>query len=106
MLKIQDNKGSAVAEVVMILPALLLLLSLLFSTLATASLQIRCREVASSVARAIERDEPEYVWRSFASKALPDADVNVRNETGLLRVRVSHSSPLRIRVSGEAVALP
>jgi hypothetical protein len=106
MLKIRDSRGSAVAEVVVIMPALLLLLSLLFSTLGTASVQIRCREVAASIARAIERDEEEHVWRSFASRALPNADVHIHHDGELIVVRVSHASPLRIRVDGQAVVLP
>lgn len=90
----------------MILPALLLLLTLVFSLFAAVTTQVRCREVAASIARAIERGEPQSTWRALSEAALPDAQINVQHRGAVIVVHVSHSTPLRVRVGGDAVALP
>lgn len=76
------------------------------SFISTVTLQIRCREVATSVARAIERGESDQIWRSFAESALPEASIRVRTDGGVQIITVQARSSLNIDVSGEAVALP
>jgi hypothetical protein len=90
----------------MVLPALLLLLSLLFSVLGALSLQVRCREVATSIAKSIERGEDESSWRQWAAIALPEADVQIEERAGVVVISVRHPSPMHFPVEGEAVAIP
>ena len=90
----------------MVLPALLLLFSLLVSFFSTVALQIRCREVATSVARSIERGESSALWSDYAELALPEAKVSLRNEGAFIVVEVSQRSALLLTVQGAAVAFP
>lgn len=110
MLNWRASRGSAVAEFVVILPALLLVVSILLSGLAAMTLQIRCRETAASIARAIERGEPESTWRALALRTLPASSIHLRYEGRVLLVQVTHPfpphSPITMYVRGEAGALP
>lgn len=90
----------------MILPALLLLLSLLFSMFSALSLQVRCREAAASIARAIERGEDEATWQALLTRSLPEARIDMRTEGRLVVISVRQRSAMRFEVQGEAVALP
>lgn len=93
------------AELMLIVPALLLLLTLIASFFSTIVLQVRCREVATSIARAIERGEPESSWEDLADHALPGAQISLHNDGSITIIEVAHRSPMLMRVEGEAVAV-
>ena len=91
------------AETALVLPTLLLLTTLLLTGLAALDAKLKCNQLASSVARAIERDE--ISWRQMAKQAWPAADVKVEINDEWATVVVRKEVFAHLAVEGRAVAL-
>lgn len=98
----RNDKGSVVAETALVLPSLLLLVTTLMMGLSAIDTKFKCEQLASSVARAIERQEPH--WRAMAREALPDAGVEVRTDDEWITVVVTKKVVLGFEVSGRSIA--
>lgn len=87
----------------MVLPTLLLITAMLLSGIAAVDTRLKCEQLASSVARAIERDEPE--WRFMTGQVMPEAEVSVVTRDEWTYVTVTQKVLLGFSVMGKAVVL-
>lgn len=99
----RNENGSVVAETVMVLPTLLIITTMLLAGLAAVDSKFKCEQLASSVARAIERGEPK--WDAMLHQAMPEAEVDVVTRDEWTYVTVTKKVSLGFSVSGRAVAL-
>jgi TadE-like protein len=106
------DRGTATAEVAVLLPALVLLTALCVSAVGAVSLHVRCLDAARSAAREIARGEPAEVAVVAARDRVPgEAEVQVRDRGGGLvavvvtaRAGLAGWSGVGVQVGGEAVA--
>lgn len=100
---LNQDRGSVVAETALVLPTLLLVTTMLVSGLSVINTKFKCEQVASSVARAIERDEPQFA--EFVEESIPDAKVVTTRQGPWVVVTVSKKVLFGIEVEGKSVAL-
>lgn len=82
--------GFVTAEAAVVMPALVLVVSLLLWGLMTAAAQIRCVDAARAAARAAARSEPpDAVLAAARAAGPPGAAVDVRRDGDMMRVRVT-----------------
>jgi hypothetical protein len=89
------------AEVALALPGLAIVTTLLLLGIVVAGQQVRCRDAASAVARAVARGETADDVDALARAAAPKgAKVEVRRGGGVVVVRVTWRPPARESVVG------
>lgn len=100
------ERGMATAELAIVLPAVMLVLLLVLSAIATGASQLRATDAARAGARAAAAGESHAVVVEHAMRLAPDgADVAVSNEGGLVVVTVVAPWPGALAVtSGEVSA--
>jgi len=87
-------QGSVTAEVALALPGLLIVVFALILGVVLAGQQVRCRDAASAVARAIARGESAATVERLAESAMPSgANYQVDSIEGRVRVRVEWRLP-------------
>ncbi|GHJ34608.1 TadE family type IV pilus minor pilin [Streptomyces sp. TS71-3] len=106
----RSDAGSVSAEAAVVLPALVLFVMGLVWALLVAAAQIQCVDAARAGARVAARQDPDAAAVAAAEQAAPKgAQVTVRREGDLVRVRVDADSPgpgaLVLHLHQEAVAL-
>lgn len=91
---VRGAQGSVTAEVALALPGLLIVVFTLILGVVLAGQQVRCRDAASAVARAIARGESPATVQRLADAAMP-AGASYRADTieGRVRVRVEWRLP-------------
>ncbi|MGW6010717.1 TadE family type IV pilus minor pilin [Streptomyces sp. NPDC055210] len=104
------DRGFVTAEAAVVLPALVAFTMALVWALLAATALIQCVDAARAGARAAARQEPPGTVLETARQAAPSgADVSVRREGDLVRVRVEATTPgpdaLTLDLTQEAVAL-
>lgn len=67
----RGQQGSATAELVVALPALVLVIAVVAGAGAVARATVRCQDAAWTAARLLARDEPQAVARAAAARAAP-----------------------------------
>lgn len=84
------QRGSATAELAVVLPSMVLVLAVLVWVIAVASMQLRCVEAARAGARAAARGEADaaIARRARGSTGLRDAEVRIRRRAGEVSVEV------------------
>lgn len=108
----RGDRGSATAELAVLLPAVVLLTALCLSAVGAVALHVRCLDAARSAAREVARGEPPGAAVAAARARAPSgAEVTVRSRgDGLVVVAVTARAGLAgwpaagVRVGGEAVA--
>lgn len=91
---VRGSQGSVTAEVALALPGLMIVVFTLVLGVVLAGQQIRCRDAASAVARAIARDEPPEVVQQLVREAMPSgARYRVETVDGSVRVHVEWRLP-------------
>ena len=97
------DSGAVTAELVVALPALVLLLTLAIGVVMAVTWQLRCADAAQVAARLAARSEPAAVVQAAARRVAPTgANVSVGTDAaGDLTVTVS--APLRIPGWGHAL---
>jgi hypothetical protein len=92
-----NERGSATAEVAILLPAIVLFLALVLAAGSGAIAQVRCVDAARTGARLAARGESAAVVTSAARAAAPagaDVHVDVGSSTAAVSVRASFAMPL------------
>ncbi|WP_269671560.1 TadE family type IV pilus minor pilin [Streptomyces pactum] len=107
---LRRDGGFVTAEAAVAAPVLVLFAAMLIWGVMAASDQLRCVDAARAGARAAARAESPEAVRAAVRSAAPDgAEVRIRREGELVRVRVEAATAgpgaLSIRLHGEAVAL-
>ncbi|WP_069813299.1 TadE family type IV pilus minor pilin [Streptomyces sp. TP-A0874] len=104
-----SDRGYVTAEAAVVLPAMALFTVALIWGLMAAAAQIQCVDAARAGARAAARAEPEEATLAAARTTAPEgAEISVKREDGLVRVRVEAPAgpgALPVRLGAEAVAL-
>jgi len=71
--RVRDERGSAVAEFAVALPAVLLVLGMVLGGIQLGSLRVRLQDAAADAARSLGRGDSESVVQSRLSRQLPGA---------------------------------
>ncbi|GAA2638283.1 TadE family type IV pilus minor pilin [Streptomyces vastus] len=108
--RLAGDRGFVTAEAAVVLPVLIAFTSALVWALMAVSAQIQCVDAARAGARAAARQDPPGTVTTVARQTAPDgAQVTVRREGDLVRVRVTAKPPgpdaLALDLGHEAVAL-
>ncbi|MGI5197087.1 TadE family type IV pilus minor pilin [Streptomyces sp. CA-288835] len=108
--RLAGDGGFVTAEAAMVLPVLIAFALALVWALLAASAHIQCVDAARAGARAAARQDPPGTVTTVARETAPDgAQVTVRREGDLVRVRVAAKPPgpdaLALDLEHEAVAL-
>jgi hypothetical protein len=112
--RVRGQRGSATAEVAVVLPALVLVTALCVWAVLVVAVHVQCLDAARTGARALARDEPVAAVRAMVEASGPqDAEVEVvRLGPDLVavqvRARVGLPGPWRagpgVTVGGQVVA--
>jgi Flp pilus assembly protein TadG len=84
MLRLKGERGSAVAEFAVALPAVLLVLATVLGGVQLGTLQLRLQDAAADAARSLGRGEPRAVVASRIARQTPSARWRVRRSAGLV----------------------
>lgn len=104
--KERRDAGSVTAELVMALPALLVILCAALWAVAAGAAQVRCLDAAREGARASARGEPPDAVLAAVRRAAPaSATVRIRRADGLVHVSVSASVAPLGRLAGRVSSL-
>ncbi|WP_434091223.1 TadE family type IV pilus minor pilin [Streptomyces flaveus] len=108
--RMAGDRGFVTAEAAMVLPVLVAFAMALVWALMAVSAQIQCVDAARAGARAAARQDPPGTVTTVARQTAPSgAQVTVRREGDLVRVRVTAKPPgpdaLALDLEHEAVAL-
>ncbi|MFE9648964.1 TadE family type IV pilus minor pilin [Streptomyces sp. NPDC006365] len=108
--RLAGDRGFVTAEAAVVLPVLIAFTSALVWALMAVSAQIQCVDAARAGARAAARQDPPGTVTTVALQTAPDgAQVTVRRDGDLVRVRVTAKPPgpdaLALDLEHEAVAL-
>lgn len=106
------DRGSATAELAVVLPALVLVATLCLGAIGAVATHVRCLDAARAAAREAARGEEYSVVRGLAQQRAPvRATVSVSETGGLVTVQVRARVPLLggsetwgVEVGGSAVA--
>lgn len=106
----RSERGSAVAEFAVALPAVLLVLSLAIGGVQVGALQVRAQDAAADAARSFARGESAGVAGARLHRQVPGASVSRSADGDLVcaRVSVAASGPigrLGVRASANSCAL-
>ncbi|MBI5161169.1 MAG: pilus assembly protein [Micrococcales bacterium] len=98
------EEGSAVAEVAVLMPALLVILALCLAGVRVATTQLLLQDAAADAARSVARGDPPRLGAERVARAAAGATLTRRREGGMVCVAVSAPAPLRLRVAASSCA--
>ena len=103
----RGDRGYVTAETAMVIPLLVALTGLLVWGVMAAAAQVRCVDAARAGAREAARSEaPADVLKAAREAAPAGAQVSVRREGDMVRVRVTVPAPrFPVTLTAEAAAL-
>ena len=103
----RGDRGYVTAETAMVIPLLVALTGLLVWGVMAAAAQVRCVDAARAGAREAARSEaPDDVLKAAREAAPAGAQVSVRREGDMVRVRVAVPAPrFPVTLTAEAAAL-
>jgi hypothetical protein len=91
--RVCDARGSVTAETALAIPALVLVTVTLMGGVVLAGQQVRCRDAASAVARAVARGESSDAVAGLVARTAPaSASIDVSSDGSFVRVRVAWRS--------------
>lgn len=103
-----DDRGVVAAELVVALPAVVLVLVLGVGALAAASRQVRLEDAAADAARLVARGDGDAAARGAVSRAVPGATVGISSRDDLACVTAAASArvvvPIALRATSCALA--
>lgn len=89
-MRARDCRGSVTAEAALVLPLLVAVAGLLTWLLGAGIAQVQCVDAARDAVRALARGEPQAQVVSETRQMAPrGAEIEVREEDGSVRVRIS-----------------
>ena len=98
------DRGSATAELAVLMPSLLLVLGLCLTGVRVAATQLIAQDAAADAARSAARGDPPGVGASRVAAAVPGATVTRQETGGLLCVRVRAPTALGLEVTAASCA--
>jgi hypothetical protein len=106
----RSERGSAVAEFAVAMPAVLLVLATALGGLQLAGLQLRAQDAAADAARSYARGDPGGVVTARLARQLPGAGLTRFGRADLVCVRITAAptgpiARLGIRVSASSCAM-
>ncbi|CAN5401070.1 hypothetical protein BH10ACT6_BH10ACT6_15450 [soil metagenome] len=89
---LRDERGSAVAEFAVALPAVLLVLATVLGGVQLGTLQLRLQDAAADAARSLGRGDPTSALAARISRQAPSARWGVTRSAGLVCVQLTASA--------------
>ncbi|MGO2654218.1 MAG: TadE family type IV pilus minor pilin [Pseudoclavibacter sp.] len=90
----EQERGSATAELAVVLPVVVLVLGLVLGTGAASARITTTTEAAAAAARSLGRGESQAQARSLAAQVQPDATLQISDQGDLVCVRANSAQRL------------